>query len=546
MIRETLSDRLVAWLNPTAGIERAKSRMMLDAARGHAGGYESGRRDRRAIRNWRPGEGSANADTNLDLPDLRGRSRDLVRNAPIASGAIGTVVTNVVGEGLTLAPAVDRELLGIDDDEAKAFETAAAREWRLWTERCDFTRTLCFEEMQALALRSVLESGDLFVARRYRRDAGDSYGTKIQLIEADRCLNQSRGADKPGMIGGVAYDGDGAPTGYWISNRHPGDAMIFGGALQWTLVPARDAEGDRQMLHLYEQLRPDQARGVPFLAPVIQKLKELADYTDAEARAAVVTAMLTVFVTSKTGEDEQPIIGDVPKSSGSANEVELGAGAIIDLEPGESPQIVNPLRPNPEFDAFVMSVLRQIGVGLELPYEILIKHFTASYSASRAALETAWQFFRKRRRWLDRRFCQPCYEWVLTEAVAEGRLTAPGFFTDPLMRRAWCNARWRGPARISLDQSKDATADGMNLENGLVSKEQVIQERFGGSWDETLAQRRDEKADENEAGLTPLPPAPLAPMGGAVPPAAPPAPAVAPAEPAKDNGGDDTEGEDKA
>jgi capsid protein len=64
---------------------------------------------------------------------------------------------------------------------------------------------------------------------------------------------------------------------------------------------------------------------------------------------------------------------------------------------------VNPARPNPEFDAFVMSILRQIGVGLEIPYEILIKHFTASYSASRAALETAWQFFRRRRTWLARR-----------------------------------------------------------------------------------------------------------------------------------------------
>ncbi len=101
-----------------------------------------------------------------------------------------------------------------------------------------------------------------------------------------------------------------------------------------------------------------------------------------------------------------------------------------------------------------MALCRQVRVALELPYEILIKHFTASYSASRAALETAWQFFRRRRTWVARRFCQPVYEWVITEAVARGRLVAPGFLEDPLIRRAWLGAYWNGPARISLDRAR--------------------------------------------------------------------------------------------
>jgi hypothetical protein len=46
----------------------------------------------------------------------------------------------------------------------------------------------------------------------------------------------------------------------------------------------------------------------------------------------------------------------------------------------------NPGRPNAQFDPFVTAIVRQIGVALELPYEILIKHFTSTYSAARAAI----------------------------------------------------------------------------------------------------------------------------------------------------------------
>jgi capsid protein len=86
---------------------------------------------------------------------------------------------------------------------------------------------------------------------------------------------------------------------------------------------------------------------------------------------------------------------------------------------------------------FVMAIYRQVGVQLELPFEILIKHFQSSYSASRGAILEAWKFFRGRRTWLDTHFCTPVYEAVISEAVARGWLEAPGFFDDPFLRQAY-------------------------------------------------------------------------------------------------------------
>ena len=448
-VQPTWLDRAIGYISPQAGVARARSRAMLSMY----GGYQGGRRDRRGLRNWRPKEASADADILPDLPDLRARSRDLIRNAPIATGAVSTVVTNVVGDGLQLQAAVDYDVLGITEQEADAWERAAEREWKLFCRNADFSGVQSFSELQGLILRAALESGDVFVVRRYRKDAGDTYGTKLQVLEADRCSNPSRAADTDRIAGGVEVDSDGVPVAYHISNRHPGNLRAT--AMQWARIDARTPEGKQTVIHAYDRLRPEMTRGVPFLAPVIEHLKELAAYSEAEVRAAVVSAMYTVFVETTADEEAGgPVVGETGGSGLAANEVKLGTGAIVSLAPGEKASFADPARPNAQFDPFVQAFLRQIGVALELPFELLIKHFTASYSASRAALEMAWQSFRRRRTWLARRVCQVIYEWFIEEAVATGRLAAPGYFESlvgcaGLLRRALDRS---GPAKHRSDE----------------------------------------------------------------------------------------------
>lgn len=482
VVRRTLADRVVDYFAPEKGLARLKARTFLALA----GGYQGGRRDRRATRKWRPVEASANADMLPDLPDLRARSRDLVRNAPIATGAVATAVTNVVGEGLTVQSTIDREALDLDEAAAKAWQRKAEREFALWCTVADFSAMQPFQEMQGLIFRSVLESGDLLVVRRWREDPGEAFGTKLQVVEADRIRNRDKAPDSPGIVAGIKFDADGVATGYQIASRHPDERAGMGvlAPLEWLDIPAWDpATGRPLALHLLDRLRPDQARGVPWLAPVIEALKTLADYAEAEVRAAVISAMFTAFVTTPAQDgDDVPIVGTNDPAVVADPSKEIGLednGAIVELAPGQKIEVANPMRPNPVFDAFTMAVLRQIGVSLEIPVEVLIKHFAASYSASRAALEMAWQFFRRRRTWLARRLCQPVYEWAIEEAVARGRLEAPGFFDDPIKRQAWLRARWIGPARITLDPLKDANAHKVLIPLGLESRAEVIAERGG-------------------------------------------------------------------
>lgn len=497
----TITDRLVEWINPAAGMERLKGRVMM----AEVGGYAGGKRDRRATRNWRPKQTSVNEELAYDLPDLRTRSRDLARNVPIATGAINTVVTSVVGDGLVLQSQIDQEALGLTPDQAEAWQRQAEREFAIWARRPDFTSRLNFDELQSLVLRAMLESGDILAVRRRRFDAGDTYGLKLQLVEADRLSNPNFMQNTPTMVDGVEMDTDGVPIAYHIATRHPDDTGR-GVQREWRRFEAGSSvTGQPLILHLYAQMRPDQARGIPYLSPVVEAIKQLGDYAEAEVRAAVISAMFTVFVKPASLEDDgdASFIGENGTGSNvdAASEIQLGNGAIVDLGPGEDVTFADPKRPNTAFDGFVTAMSRHIGVALELPYELLLKSFTASYSASRAALEMAWQMFRTRRSWLAWKFCQPVYEWVITEAVASGRLSAPGFFDDPIIREAWLGSDWIGPSRIQLDPQKEAAADLLDLNMQVTTRQQIIMERKGGSFEQKYQQLVREKRMLDAAGF---------------------------------------------
>lgn len=499
-VQPSLLDRVITAVSPESGLKRMRARTMLAVA----GSYSGGRKERRPTKLWRPPGTSADADVLPDLPDLRARSRDLERNAPLATGAIATTVTNVAADGLQLQACIDDEALGIAPERADEMEREQEREWAAFCKTADFTRVQHLDEQAPMALRAVLQSGDTFIIRRFRKDAGAVYGTKLLIIEADRVSNPDRGPDTDTLASGVEFDRDGVPLAYHVSDRHPGAIRV--GKLTWQRVPARTDAGLKTVIHLYDRLRPELSRGVPYLAPVIEHLKQLADYSDAEISAAVVSAMFTGFIKSDAPEDQQPIVGETDTAL-NANELKLGNGALIGLAPGEDVTFANPARPNANFDPFFQAFCRQIGVALELPFELLIKHFTASYSASRAALEMAWQFFRKKRNWLARNFYDEVYGWMMDEAVASGRLDRPGYFEDPVIRAAYLGAEWIGPQRASLNPKQESDADKQDVEEGFKTVEQVCMERTGGEFEKKNAQRAKEVQMRKEAGVIPPPPA---------------------------------------
>ena len=504
-VEETIADKVVEYFSPERYARRMRSRLQVEMA---SGGYSGGQSSKRTLTSWITKGNDADGDINPDLVKLRERSRDLGRNSPLAAGAFSTKVDHVVGTGLALRPRIDHLKLGWTEAQADALGVEIQREWRLWAEspECDATRTLNFYELQALAFRAVLESGDVLAVLPHIERVGNPYGLKVQLVEADRLSNPKSAADTDAIAGGVEVDGHGAPVAYHIARTHPGN-LRTARPLEWDRLEAYGRTGRKNVIHLYRKMRPGQRRGVPDLAPVIESLKQLDRYTEAEIMAAVVSGMFTVFVKTQNGAGLSPMSPTTEVGGATSDEdFRMANGAILDLLPGEDVTFANPNRPNTAYDPFTIAILRQIGVGLDLPFEVLMKHFTASYSASKAALLIAWKFFNGRRAWLAGGFCDPVYEAWLTEAVARGRIRAPGFLTgDASVRKAYLGCVWVGDAPGHLDETKEVEAARMRVELGVSTLDREAMLITGEEFEEVTRQRGKEVAARKAAGLVEVP-----------------------------------------
>lgn len=495
-------DKVLSTIAPGIALKRAYSRKQLDVINGTGYGYGNygANSSRKAQRHWFWQSRSPKEDIDLNVDELRQKCRDTFYGAPIATSALKTTRTNVVGSGLKPRPNIDAEFLGLTEEEASTWEQHAMREFKLWAEstNCDLERINNFYEIQQLAFMSWLMNGDVFVLLPFNKRHNMPYDLRIQLIEADRVCNPTNyPVDYNNIVEGVERNEQGEIVAYHICNVHP--KGFSNESKTWKRVLAYgQSTGRRNVLHCMMQERIGQNRGVPLLAPVIEAIKQLGRYTDAELMAAVISGMFTVFIETPSPEQKIGEDNEQYESEDASSEMSLGSGAIIALNEGEKANIANPGRPNTAFDGFVSSLCRQIGAAIEIPPELLLKQFTNSYSASRGALLEAWKTFRMYRTWLANDFCQPTYEEWLSEAVAKGRVYAPGYFQDPLIKKAYSNCSWNGPSQGQLDPVKEATASKIKVEEGFSTRQKESIEINGSDFFENNRQRIREEIARKE------------------------------------------------
>lgn len=529
-----LIDRAIAVYSPARALERVQTRAQLQAISSLgattfdalAGDSSSGTAVANGgSRRWNPFARDARSDTLPTLGSDRGKSRELARTSPIACGAINTNVDRVVGTGLALSAQPNRHILGWTVEQAQEWKRNVQAEFSLFADsaECDQAQTLNFYENQGLVLRAALESGDCFtLLPDGQRTSTQPYALRLQVLEADRVGNPLGQFDTANTAAGVRFGATGAPDAYHIYDRHPGARYVAGAGStlyqgQW--VDRLGRTGRRRILHHFRKLRPDMPRGVPYLAPIVDCIKQISRYTNAEISAAVISAYFTVFIESDNGNPAPVFSGETGADNPASPEIGLGMGAVVGLAKGEKATFANPLRPNPNFEPFILGVITQIGMGLGIPRELLIKQFNASYSASKAALLDAWIYFRSVRTWLARSFCQPVYETWLAEAVSIGRISAPGFFTDPLMRWAYTRAAWHGDSMGSINPKDEVAAYAAAVDARLMTLERAEWELFGSDFNETFDTKQAEYQQLKAAGMLPVPKAGAAAPGQSAPPA---------------------------
>lgn len=443
---------------------------------------------KKTLKTWLPISLSAKSDIDYNLFTLRNRSRDLARNSALGSAIVQTFVSNVVGSGLKLFPRPDAKFLNLTPEAARDWSRSVKREFEVWTEGCDYLRRNNFYELQSIAFESSLVDGDCFVLIKRR---GKPYSLKIQLIESGRVSNPGGGTfeslyKKNRVVNGIEVDGEGILTACHISNRLWNEPDAVDASLTWQRVEFFGREtGCRNVLQICRDGRPDQFRGTPILAPVIECLKQIDRYADAELTASIIRSFFSLFFTKDKKDYGLNDLTRADDDDFDISEIKVGAGTINDLPPGVDVKSVEAQNSQKVFDSFMTHFIKQVGAAVNLPFEVLLKNFQSSYSASRAALLQASSEFNRRKAAFVRDFCQPLYEQFLLEAVATGRIEAAGF-EDLVKRQAWSRAGWFTQTSRILDPMRETNAMILRLNNGLSTFEREISEATGEDFNETI------------------------------------------------------------
>jgi len=473
--KKNILDHAISFFSPEAGARRQAFKAIGESKGfqkaisnfGKSSPFYRGSRDGHTLGEWRTNAGTANEHISESLEDLRNDSNDLVANNALATGAITTYCTNVVGTGLVLSPAIDYEYLKLDEAQAAEWQENVEREWNLFCKTCDLTRTKSFTEVTNLVLRSMLTNGDIFVNLPMLRRTGIAYETTLNLIEGHRVSTKNQMLESDRLIMGVELDELGCPTGYQYSTSGG-----LGKPKTWRRLNAFDDEGNPLVLHIFRKIRVDQNRGIPLLAPIIETIKKIDTYAQAEIDAAVLNSFFTVFIKKRAPSPDGPLnilpgLTGAGTTTNSTDEPAMGTANIIELlKDEEEVQFADPNRPNANFENFFKAFVSQVAIAIDIPYEVLLKQFQSSYSASKGAIIEATKSFDAVEQFLIDSFCQPVYEGFLSEAVAKGRISAPGFMTDPLIKQAYCESEWIGPGQNELDPVKGAKAAAQRMKNG--------------------------------------------------------------------------------
>lgn len=403
--------------------------------------YEAADRGRRG-KTFRLAQSSGvNREVSGALPIIRNRSRHMVRNNAWAKRAVEAVVKHTVGEGIRPAPTAGISL----NKKVKDI-------WRDWAETtaCDWYGRTTFYGLQELAMRALVEGGDIIVVlRRTSPDDADELPIKLQLCEGDYIDHTRNGVNDKGIARlGVQYSTTGELMGYWLFENHPGEVEYVRMNYNSEFVDKKD------ILHVFEMLRIGQVRGLPFGVSSFMRMGDFSDYEDAQLTKQKIAACFTAFVTGvdATGEEEDEY--DT-----------LEPGVIERIPQGETITFSDPPVVG-DFNEYTTRILQGIAAAYGVTYEMLTMDYSrVNFTSGRMAkIDVTGNFRSWQYNMMVPQLCAPVWKWFIDACLITGKLSAA------------IRADWTAPRVQQLDPVKETTAQVERIKSGLATLSETIRE----------------------------------------------------------------------
>ncbi|MEI6715734.1 MAG: phage portal protein [Verrucomicrobiota bacterium] len=398
---------------------------------------------------------SENYRSHRDRINLMWDARDMVRNFAILRGIVARLVQYVADKVQYVSTTGDEMIDGAYQDY-----------FHEWCETADLSGRYRLGDLVYLMLWGTFTDGD----HGWKIVELDEETLKIQPIEADRIgnPNESLKANDDNYIAGIHIDDMGAPVTYDIFKRQRNNKYSFEGE-----VPAD------QFIHFLDPLRVDQYRGVTPLATALAPARDLYDIFLTEKQAAKWQSGQAGVITSndpfKSTGGNAFQKGDTSGATNKPGTMVMEPGKIHRLAEGESVNFTPAMtRPNGAFMSLVEVMVREISIGLNLPYGFVYDMSALSGHTGRIEVAQAMRTIRRWQTLLAERVLDKVRDHVLSRAISLGKLPA---------HPKWRSGKWGFGASLTGDYGNDVSANLQLLQQGIITASDMIAER-GGTFEE--------------------------------------------------------------
>jgi lambda family phage portal protein len=469
-------ENIISFFAPGVAAKRELDRYKLDLIKNQRG-YEGASNGRR-LGNWKAGSAGPNTENRDSYARLRDRSRDLFRNNAHSQKAIKVLTTHIVGNGIrpTFYLNLDKETSGamkLKKGERKKKELEKA--WKKYFEKttCDFNGKKTFYSIQRMAARTALMSGDCII--RIRRNKS-GFPFSFQVFEAD-IIDRSMEAVKTKVNGGftsqgIEYDADGREVAYWLYDFNPNEYNV---PFRTTSkrVPVMGDYGIPNFIHVYEEIRPGQAFGIPAGVSAFVKIRDLDEFTDAELVRQKLASCHVAFV-----YDSSPDSSNITRGEDGQMNERLTPGTIEYLPPGKQVTFNSP----PSKSGFSDYVKKEEGViaaGYNIPYEAMTGDFSnANFSSLKAGYNDFYKIISDLQEDLIiNSLCEKGFEIFMKGCELMGIISASELEDY--------DVAWTAPARQMIDPVKEFKALSEAVRNGFKSWSEA-QRELGYDPDQTI------------------------------------------------------------
>ena len=444
----------------------------------------------RLTADWVTGNTSADSEVYGSAQKLRDRVRQLCRDNDYARQTLRAIAANVVGQGIPFQAQVRMQRGGpLDKNVNDQIEAT----WKRWTnaQHCHTAGKLTWHDIEALAIRSVAESGEVFVRLVKQPFGGSAVPLALEVLEADLLDDGLNGRSQQGneIRMGVEVDTWGRPVAYHFLAYHPGDYQFSNQQISTQRHKRVLAD---EVIHLYRMDRPGQTRGVTWFASAIQRLHHLQGYEQAEIVRARASSALMGFITSPEGE----LMGDDVVDGERVSSFEPGVFKY--LAPGESVTVPQLDAPDGQFEPFLRAMLRAMAAGIGCSYETVSRDFSqTNYSSSRLSLLEDRDHWRVLQKWLIENLHQRVFDVWLDMAVLSGALPLANYEIQAERFKA---VRWMPRGWAWVDPGKEVQAYKDAVRCGFKTMAEVVAEQ-GGDFEELMIQLQSERELAQEFGI---------------------------------------------